>query len=63
PTEYKPDFVFHTGETALRYGDLLKGWSLVLKAFSQKPTLLKDKRKLLSVLKRGIRIDRVLKRN
>ncbi|WP_457638847.1 glycosyltransferase family 2 protein [Persephonella sp.] len=60
PAEYRPEFKFHTGETALRYGDILFGWKLVLKAFREKPSLLKNRRKVLSVLKRGVRIDRAL---
>ncbi|WP_457628748.1 glycosyltransferase family 2 protein [Persephonella sp.] len=61
PDEYRPDFMFHTGEVALRFGDIILGWKLVLKAISRKPSILKDRRKLLSVLKRGIRFDRALR--
>ncbi len=61
PKNYLGNFLFHIGETALRYGDLLKGWQLVLKAFANSPSLLKNRRIILSLLKRGFRIDRALK--
>lgn len=61
PEQYLPYFLFHIGETALRYGDLTKGWQLILKAFIKSPRLLKDKRVTLSLLKRGFRIDRFFK--
>ena len=61
PKEYKAIFRFHTGEIALRYGDLLNGWVMIILAFISNPSLLKDDRLLLSVLKRGFRIDRAIK--
>ncbi len=61
PAEVKADFMFHVGEVCLRFGDLALGWKLILKSLKEKPALIKDKRKALSVLKRGIRIDRAVK--
>ncbi len=61
PNKYKPIFRFHTGEVALRYGDLLNGWKMIILAIMSNPSLLKNNRLLLSVLKRGFRIDRAIK--
>ncbi|MBK3331845.1 glycosyltransferase family 2 protein [Persephonella atlantica] len=61
PAKVKADFMFHVGEVCLRFGDLALGWKLILKSLKEKPALIKDKRKALSVLKRGIRIDRAVK--
>jgi len=61
PAQSRPYFTFHTGEIALRFGDITLGWKLVLKALKQKPSLLGDKRKIFSALKRGVRIDRALR--
>ncbi|WP_448588556.1 glycosyltransferase family 2 protein [Thermocrinis sp.] len=58
PEAYLPYFLFHVGETALRFGDLKKGWSLIAQAFLKKPSILKDKRRLWSVIKRGFRFWR-----
>ena len=61
PADVKADFMFHVGEVCLRFGDLALGWKLILKGLREKPALIKDKRKILSVLKRGVRIDRAVK--
>ena len=61
PEEYLPFFEFHVGELCLRFGNFPLGWKLVLSAFFKKPSLLSDKRKILSILKRGIRVDRFIK--
>ena len=59
--EYKADFMFHIGEVCLRYGDIFKGWNLIIKSALLNPEIIKDKRKILSILKRGLRVDRALK--
>ncbi|WP_457626256.1 glycosyltransferase family 2 protein [Persephonella sp.] len=61
PDRFAGYFLFHVGEVFLRYGNLPKGWMLILKAFIKKPELIKDKRKILSLIKRGFRIDRALR--
>ncbi len=62
PKEYKKYFLFHVGEIAFRFGDLSTGWKMVLKAAKENPSILIDKYFLLSLLKRGFRIDRYIKR-
>lgn len=61
PEEYKADFIFHVGDVCLRYGDIVKGWGMVFRSVLYNPYILKDGRKLISVLKRGFRIDRALR--
>jgi glycosyltransferase involved in cell wall biosynthesis len=56
-----PYFYFHVGETCMRFGELKLGWKLIVLAIKENPKILKDKRRVLSILKRGIRIDRQLK--
>jgi Glycosyltransferases involved in cell wall biogenesis len=55
PEKYLPYFLFHIGETALRFGELKEGWLLVLNSIYKKPSMLLDSRKILSILKRGFR--------
>ena len=55
PEKYLPYFLFHIGETALRFGELKEGWLLVLNSIYKKPSILSDPRKILSILKRGFR--------
>ncbi len=61
PDSYKADFLFHVGEVCLRYGDIPKGWNLILKSILLNPKILQDKRKVISLLKRGFRVDRALR--
>ncbi|SNZ03689.1 Glycosyltransferase involved in cell wall bisynthesis [Persephonella hydrogeniphila] len=61
PDRFAGYFLFHTGEVCIRYGNLPKGWMLIQKALIKNPELIKDKRNILSVLKRGFRIDRALR--
>lgn len=61
PQDYKAEFLFHVADICMRFGDLKTGWKLLLESISIDRNILKDKRKLLSVVKRGFRIDRVLK--
>lgn len=55
PEEYLPYLLFHVGETCMRFADLKRGWAFVLKAVAKKPSLLLSGRRLLSLLKRGLR--------
>ena len=61
PEEYRADFMFHVGEVSLRYGDILGGWKLIIRSILTNPKIIKDKRKIFSILKRGFRIDRALR--
>ncbi|WP_297493334.1 glycosyltransferase family 2 protein [Persephonella sp.] len=61
PEKYRADFMFHVGEVCLRYGDIIRGWDLVLRSIFYSPEIIKDKRKVISILKRGFRIDRALR--
>ncbi len=61
PEEYRADFMFHVGEVSLRYGDIMRGWKLIFSSIFANPKILRDKRKMFSVLKRGFRIDRALR--
>ncbi|WP_457621851.1 glycosyltransferase family 2 protein [Persephonella sp.] len=62
PKEYYPLFLFSIGEICLRFGDLKTGWKLIIKALRYDPYIIKDKRKILSLLKRGFRFDKLLKK-
>jgi glycosyltransferase involved in cell wall biosynthesis len=55
PKEYLSYFLFHVGETCMRFADLKRGWAFVLKALAEKPSLFLSGRRLLSLLKRGLR--------
>jgi len=61
PEGYKGFFIFHVGETALRFGDFKTGYGLIFKLLREYPQVLKDKKVLLSLLKRGVRFDRLFK--
>lgn len=61
PDIYKADFLFHIADICMRFGNLKEGWKLLFKAVYQDRYILKDKRKVLSILKRGFRLDRLLK--
>lgn len=61
PEIYKPEFIFHVAEVCMRFGDLKNGWKLLFQSLSKDRSILKDRRKILSILKRGFRIDRMLK--
>jgi glycosyltransferase involved in cell wall biosynthesis len=58
PEEYIPYFLFHVGETAMRFGELRLGWELCTRAIFKKPSLLANSRRLWSLLKRGFRFWR-----
>jgi glycosyltransferase involved in cell wall biosynthesis len=62
PKKYRKYFLFHVGEIAFRFGDLGTGWKMVFKAVKENPLVLLDKYFLFSLLKRGFRIDRFIKR-
>jgi hypothetical protein len=55
PEEYLPYFLFHVGETAMRFGKLRLGWELCTHAIFKKPSLLANPRRFWSLLKRGFR--------
>lgn len=59
PKEYLHYFYFHVGDTCLRFGDLPKGWKFVLKSFKNRDIL--TIRNILTLLKRGFRIDKYLR--
>jgi hypothetical protein len=58
PEEYLPYFLFHVGETVMRFGELRLGWELCTHAVLSKPSLLANPRRLWSLLKRGFRFWR-----
>ena len=58
PEEYLPQLTLHTALICLRFGNLPRGWSLFFKSIARKPSLLKNSRNLINVLKWGLRIDR-----
>ncbi|MEZ0323038.1 MAG: glycosyltransferase family 2 protein [Hydrogenothermaceae bacterium] len=60
PKNYKADFLFHIADINLRFGNLLTGWKILFAAIKENPSIILDKRSILSVLKRGFRIDRFL---
>ncbi|RME11965.1 MAG: glycosyltransferase family 2 protein [Aquificota bacterium] len=55
PETYLPYFLFHVGDTCMRFGKLIEGWKLVSEAVSLKPELLLSSRNILSLIKRGFR--------
>lgn len=61
PENYRADFLFHVADICMRFGDLKTGWKLLFESISIDRRILRDRRKLLSVAKRGFRIDRMLK--
>ena len=61
PFTYESDFLFHIGDTCLRYGDTIRGLRLSVKAITKNPGILSDLRNALSLAKRGIRIDKYLR--
>ncbi|MCX7739051.1 MAG: glycosyltransferase family 2 protein [Hydrogenothermaceae bacterium] len=60
PENYLGDFLFHIAEMNLRFGNLPSGWKILLKALKKEPSLLKNRRNLLSFIKRGARLDRYI---
>jgi len=62
PRAYLPYFYFHVGDVCLKYGEMNLGWQLILKAIKENPKILREPRRLLSIIKRGIRLDRSLKK-
>lgn len=58
PAKYRSIFLFHIGDTCFRYGYMREGWTMVFKAFINNPLLFFKPKKTLSLLKRGLRIDR-----
>ena len=62
PPKYRKYFLFHVGEIAFRFGDLKTGWKMVLRAIKENPSILKDRYFLFSLIKRGFRLDRYIKR-
>jgi glycosyltransferase involved in cell wall biosynthesis len=58
PEAYRAHFLFQIAEVCMRFGDLPFGWKLVSRAIRAKPDLLLQGRNVLSILKRGARLDR-----
>lgn len=60
PENYKAEFLFHVADMCMRFGELKTGWKLLIKSIHTDRKILKDKRNLLSIIKRGFRIDRMV---
>ncbi|WP_297888509.1 glycosyltransferase family 2 protein [Sulfurihydrogenibium sp.] len=58
PTIYREYLYFHIGDMCLRFGDLYNGWKFVLKSFKNKELL--TSKNLVTLLKRGFRLDKYL---
>ncbi|UCG79547.1 MAG: glycosyltransferase family 2 protein [Nitrospirota bacterium] len=58
PEGYRGEITFHAGEVCFRFGDIFNGWKLIIKALFLKPDIMMSVRKILSVIKRGFRIDK-----
>ena len=56
PQLYRPYLTFHYAETAMRFGHLLEGWRALVSVLLERPSIMLNSRRLLSVLKRGFRI-------
>jgi len=56
PLEYKKDFLFHMADISFRVGNLPLGWKFFFESLSLE--VVKNPRNLLTLLKRGFRIDR-----
>ncbi|MFN7065808.1 MAG: hypothetical protein ACK4OF_06650 [Aquificaceae bacterium] len=56
PPNYRKDFLFHVAEMNLRFGNLPLGWKFFFKSLSL--SILSNPRNLLSLIKRGFRVDR-----
>ncbi len=56
PQKYYPYFAFHFAETAMRFGEIIEGWKVLLPILIKHPYILSDLRRILSLLKRGWRI-------
>ncbi|MDX2128044.1 MAG: glycosyltransferase family 2 protein [Chloroherpetonaceae bacterium] len=61
PKKYQHLFQFEIGSTAMRFGDLPKGWAMMIPSLIQDPTLNRNPRMWLLLLKRGFRIDKYLR--
>jgi len=61
PPDYRPDFIFHAGDVCLRFGDIARGWQLVIRSFLERPSQLLEPRKVAAFLKRGVRLDKFLR--
>lgn len=58
PEEYLPLFTFHAASISLRFGNLPYGWYLALRSILRRPSLLRNPRNVLNLLKWGFRVDR-----
>ncbi|MFN3976058.1 MAG: hypothetical protein ACK4LT_03240 [Aquificaceae bacterium] len=58
PLKYKKDFLFHMADMSFRAGNLPLGWRFFFESFSLEAV--KNPRNLLTLLKRGFRIDRYM---
>lgn len=58
PESYLPYFLFHVGDTCMRFGRLGEGWKMVAEAVALRPELLLSFRNTLNLLKRGFRFWR-----
>ncbi|MFN4320394.1 MAG: hypothetical protein ACK4FY_08030 [Aquificaceae bacterium] len=58
PLKYKKDFLFHMADMSFRAGNLPLGWRFFFESFSLE--VVKNPRNLLTLLKRGFRIDRYM---
>ncbi len=55
PKKYYPYFAFHYAETAMRFGEAMEGWQVLIPVLLRYPHILKDSRRIFSLLKRGWR--------
>jgi len=60
PDKYLPYIYYHLSEVSLRFGELKTGLSFLGKLLSKKPSILFQRHRLFSLLKRLARIDRFL---
>lgn len=60
PQLYKADFLFHIADISMRFGDIPTGWRLLKQALGEDISIIRNKRNILSILKRGLRIDRYI---
>lgn len=61
PKNYRGEFLFHIADICMRFGDLKNGWSILISSLKEDPSIITDKRKILSIIKRGFRVDRYIK--
>lgn len=61
PRSYRGRFLLHAADVSLKYGDLIGGWRLVLQALGAQPSLVSESRVLFDLVKRGFRLDKMVR--